>query len=83
MGNNDSMCNSVKVEQGIAGASTPQQNPMEGTGCTPNKSINCNDPIFCEQKEKMRRKLQFFFMNPIEKWKARRKFPYKFVVQVI
>lgn len=31
----------------------------------------------------MRRKLQFFFMNPIEKWQARRKFPYKFVVQVI
>ncbi|XP_047534858.1 mucolipin-3-like [Vanessa atalanta] len=34
-------------------------------------------------KEKMRRKLQFFFMNPIEKWRAKRKFPYKFVVQVI
>lgn len=34
-------------------------------------------------EEKMRRKLQFFFMNPIEKWKAKRKFPFKFVVQVI
>ncbi|CAK1550926.1 unnamed protein product [Leptosia nina] len=34
-------------------------------------------------EEKMRRKLQFFFMNPIEKWRAKRKFPYKFVVQVI
>ncbi|XP_077297721.1 mucolipin-3-like [Arctopsyche grandis] len=34
-------------------------------------------------EEKMRRKLRFFFMNPIEKWHARRKFPYKFVVQVI
>lgn len=33
-------------------------------------------------EELMRRRLQFFFMNPIEKWKARRKFPYKFVVQV-
>lgn len=33
-------------------------------------------------EEKMRRRLQFFFMNPIEKWKARRKFPYKFFVQV-
>lgn len=37
----------------------------------------------CEHKERMRRRLQFFFMNPIEKWQARRKFPYKFVVQVI
>ncbi|XP_072947314.1 mucolipin-3-like [Epargyreus clarus] len=36
-----------------------------------------------EMEEKMRRKLQFFFMNPIEKWRAKRKFPYKFVVQVI
>lgn len=36
-----------------------------------------------QMEEKMRRKLQFFFMNPIEKWHAKRKFPYKFVVQVI
>lgn len=33
-------------------------------------------------EERMRRRLQFFFMNPIEKWKAKRKFPYKFFVQV-
>ena len=34
-------------------------------------------------EERMRRKLRFFFMNPIEKWQARRKFPYKFFVQVV
>ncbi|XP_076636957.1 mucolipin-3 isoform X2 [Colletes latitarsis] len=34
-------------------------------------------------EEKMRRKLKFFFMNPIEKWQAKRRFPYKFAVQVI
>ena len=34
-------------------------------------------------EEKMRRRLQFFFMNPIEKWQAKRRFPYKFFVQVI
>ncbi|XP_011505825.1 PREDICTED: mucolipin-3-like [Ceratosolen solmsi marchali] len=34
-------------------------------------------------EDKMRRKLRFFFMNPIEKWQAKRRFPYKFVVQVI
>ncbi|XP_008544936.1 mucolipin-3 isoform X1 [Microplitis demolitor] len=34
-------------------------------------------------EDKMRRKLRFFFMNPIEKWQARRRFPYKFIVQVI
>lgn len=39
-------------------------------------------PTAIYNEERMRRKLQFFFMNPIEKWQARRKFPYKFVVQV-
>jgi hypothetical protein len=34
-------------------------------------------------EERMRRKLRFFFMNPIEKWQAKRRFPYKFIVQVI
>lgn len=34
-------------------------------------------------EDKMRRKLRFFFMNPIEKWQAKRRFPYKFAVQVI
>ncbi|RZB40863.1 PKD channel and/or Ion trans domain containing protein, partial [Asbolus verrucosus] len=34
-------------------------------------------------EEKMRRKLQFFFMNPIEKWQAKKRFPYKFCVQLI
>jgi len=33
-------------------------------------------------EEKMRRKLRFFFMNPIEKWQAKRRIPYKIVVQV-
>ncbi|XP_031827310.1 mucolipin-3 [Nomia melanderi] len=41
----------------------------------------CNMTTFAE--EKMRRKLKFFFMNPIEKWQAKRRFPYKFIVQVI
>lgn len=34
-------------------------------------------------EERMKRKLQFFFMNPIEKWQTRRRFPYKFLVQLI
>jgi mucolipin 3 len=31
----------------------------------------------------MRKKLRFFFMNPIEKWHAKRRFPFKFIVQVV
>lgn len=38
-------------------------------------------PLLTE--DRMRRKLQFFFMNPIEKWQAKKRFPYKFMIQVI
>lgn len=40
-------------------------------------------PMSSYNEERMKRKLQFFFMNPIEKWQAKRRFPYKFFVQVI
>ncbi|WKX93732.1 hypothetical protein Q1695_011192 [Nippostrongylus brasiliensis] len=33
--------------------------------------------------ERLRRHLQFFFMNPLQKWKVRRQFPYKLVLQVL
>uniref|UniRef100_T1J1M4 Uncharacterized protein n=1 Tax=Strigamia maritima TaxID=126957 RepID=T1J1M4_STRMM len=35
-----------------------------------------------EYTEKIRRKLRFFFMNPIQKWDAKRRFPYKLLVQL-
>nr|CAH7742323.1 unnamed protein product [Callosobruchus chinensis] len=50
---------------------------MENERCIHSDSY----PLLAE--EKMRRKLQFFFMNPIEKWQAKSRFPYKFGVQVI
>lgn len=34
-------------------------------------------------ERKMRNRLSFFFMNPIEKWNTRRRFPYKFLIQII
>lgn len=40
-------------------------------------------PMQSYNEERMRRNLQFFFMNPIEKWQAKRRFPYKFFIQVI
>lgn len=46
----------------------------------PAERVACN-MTFVE--DRMRRKLKFFFMNPIEKWQAKRRFPYKFIVQVI
>ncbi|XP_054719335.1 mucolipin-3-like [Uloborus diversus] len=33
--------------------------------------------------EALKRKLKYFFMNPIEKWRAKGKFPFKLVLQII
>ncbi|XP_069156334.1 mucolipin-3 isoform X9 [Procambarus clarkii] len=33
--------------------------------------------------ERMRRRLKFFFMNPMQKWHARRRFPWKLLLQII
>lgn len=32
---------------------------------------------------KLKQKLRFHFMNPLEKWETKKRFPYKFIVQVI
>lgn len=50
---------------------------------TPIINISETSGEYFLNEEQMRRKLQFFFMNPIEKWQAKRRFPYKFIVQVI
>ncbi|XP_076066914.1 mucolipin-3-like isoform X3 [Oratosquilla oratoria] len=34
-------------------------------------------------QDRMRRRLKFFFMNPYEKWHARRRFPWKLLLQII
>lgn len=40
-------------------------------------------PMSSYAEERMRRRLKFFFMNPIEKWHAKRRFPYKFFIQIV
>jgi len=42
----------------------------------------CNDDPHSYER-KLKRKLRFHFMNPVEKWEAKQRFPYKFIVQVI
>lgn len=51
-----------------------------GAGIIPTSS---STPICSFAENKMRRRLVFFFMNPIEKWQVRRRFPFKFVVQLV
>ncbi|VVC91038.1 unnamed protein product [Leptidea sinapis] len=62
--------------------SSPSNNVRRNYEGLSSRSANTSAEI-TQFEEKMRRKLQFFFMNPIEKWQAKRKFPYKFMVQVI
>lgn len=45
--------------------------------------LNRSDERIMLSEDIMRRKLQFFFMNPIQKWQAKKRFPYKFLIQVI
>lgn len=40
---------------------------------TPDNSTPYSSPVTLHYHEKMRRRLQFFFMNPVEKWQAKRR----------
>ena len=34
-------------------------------------------------EKRLQRRLKYFFMNPCEKWKAKKKFPWKLILQII
>ena len=36
-----------------------------------------------DEEDELRRKLKFYFMNPCEKWRAKKKFPWKLVLQLV
>ena len=46
---------------------------------------NCPGEQACTMRDedRLRRKLKYFFMDPCHKWKAKRKFPWKLVLQII
>ncbi|XP_015914357.1 mucolipin-3 [Parasteatoda tepidariorum] len=58
------------------------------TASFPDESYTTNthemddDVPICAEEE-LKRKLKYFFMNPIEKWRAKGKFPWKLLLQVI
>lgn len=72
----DATCSEADDDRNMTGNRTNRDNGRIPHQPTSFAALN-------QVEEKMRRKLQFFFMNPIEKWKAKRKFPFKFIVQVI
>ena len=64
------------------------ENPCEdesgvnGSGQTP-EEIPEQSPLTPHMVDKFRRKLRFYFMSPVDKWKAKRRLPFKLVIQVI
>lgn len=38
---------------------------------------------FSSEEEKLKRRLRFFFLNPVEKWVATRRFPFKLFTQIV
>ncbi|XP_066997229.2 mucolipin-3 [Anabrus simplex] len=71
-------CSDGKYDEGIRSAAREER---RGSSHIP--SNYSSQSYVARSEEKMRKKLRFFFMNPIEKWQAKRRFPYKFIVQVI
>ncbi|XP_031629741.1 mucolipin-3-like [Contarinia nasturtii] len=87
---NDNITNQRKSYNHVNNTATSTTEEISFTGVPtsssqPSASSSSSQlsPMSAFNEDRMRRKLQFFFMNPIEKWQARRKFPYKFVVQLI
>ncbi|XP_068618822.1 mucolipin-3-like [Battus philenor] len=74
----DNICSEEEQEAKVQDNNRGNRGNNQGYAACASTSANHN-----QVEEKMRRKLRFFFMNPIEKWQAKRKFPFKFVVQVI
>lgn len=44
-----------------------------------------NEPLISHEEAQIKERLRFHFMNPFQKWKypARRRFPWKFIVQIL
>ncbi|XP_045104764.1 mucolipin-3-like isoform X5 [Portunus trituberculatus] len=51
---------------------------LDDTSTTNTTGVHCPNMT----PSKMQRRLKFFFMNPIEKWHARRRFPWKLLLQI-
>lgn len=58
------------------------RDPMQPRRRIPQIVVN-RQPYTPFMVESMRRKLRFYFMNPVEKWKAKKQFPWKLLLQII
>lgn len=69
---------------------SPESSPLLGEGSSINSFLDEAEIITTASElntikahDRMRKKLRYFFMNPIQKWNAKRRFPWKLCLQVI
>ncbi|CAJ0963694.1 unnamed protein product, partial [Mesorhabditis belari] len=72
--------------QSTSQASSQSVNTSDGFDQDPINYEEALDQLAPEDKDfgdRLRRHLQFFFMDPLEKWKVRRQFPFKLALQIL
>jgi mucolipin len=69
----DTMRQHPQVSQSSDDEETESQQNMGYEESPVDSSTPMASPVSSYNQEKMRRRLQFFFMNPIEKWQAKRR----------
>lgn len=69
------------LSKDVPNAGNGQRTNLGGSPSSSNAP--CHDLCSDQEVERMKRRLRFFFMNPIEKWQAKNRFPYKFLLQLV
>ncbi len=65
--------NSV-AEYGVTSSGSHIESPLFPHGAIKETSV---------REERLKRRLRFFFLNPVQKWAATRRFPFKLSTQII
>ncbi|KAG1692571.1 Mucolipin-3 [Nymphon striatum] len=77
-------CRSITCENtNKENISEAENKPEEDLNHEDHNKLSRQTSLTPHMQDKLQRKLKFYFMNPIEKWKAKGRFPYKLSVQTI
>ncbi|XP_034235952.1 mucolipin-3-like isoform X2 [Thrips palmi] len=74
-------CYGTTISKDVPSVGNGQRTNLEGSPSSSNAP--CPDICSDQEVDRMKRRLRFFFMNPIEKWQAKNRFPYKFLLQLV
>ena len=60
-----------------------ESNTMSSTSFDQNPRPLTEPQLTPHMRDRFRRKLRYYFMSPIDKWRAKRRFPFKLLIQVL